>query len=194
MQNTFQARFVKGVVALATVILLGFTPALAAASPSKNAPPVDQGQYDQWLSNQVRHQLVMLPWLSVFDNLEYRVDGTTVTLTGQVVRPTLKDEAGRVVKNIEGVKSVDNQIQVLPLSGFDNRIRFQEFRTIYGTSSLSRYELGVIPQIHIIVDNGHVTLVGYVDTQGDKDIAGLRANTVPGVFSVTNDLIVAAGK
>ena len=140
---------------------------------------------------EVRHELVMLPYLSVFDNLEYKVDGTKVTLMGQVVRPALKEDAGRVVKSIEGVTEVDNQIQVLPPSPMDDGIRHAEFRAIYGFPALSRYAEGAIPQIHIIVNNGHVTLEGIVDNQGDKDIAGLRANTVPNVFSVTNNLQVA---
>jgi hyperosmotically inducible periplasmic protein len=142
------------------------------------------------ISREVRHQLVMLPYYTVFDNLAYRVDGSTVTLYGQVVRPQLKSDAAGVVKSVEGVERVVNQIQVLPLSPMDDQIRRAEFRAIYGFSDLYRYAEQAIPSIHIIVDNGKVTLVGVVDSTADKNLAGLRANTVPGVFSVTNDLQV----
>ncbi len=143
------------------------------------------------IAKEVRHELVTLPWYSVFDNLAFRVDPDgTVTLLGQVVRPTLKDDAERVVKKIPGVTRVTNQIEVLPLSPNDDRIRMAEFRTIYGDPALQRYALGAVPPIHIIVKDGHVDLVGVVATQMDKQIAGIRANSVPGVFSVSNDLTV----
>ena len=140
------------------------------------------------LTEQVRHQLVMLPYYGIFDNLAYRVDGSTVTLFGQVARPVLKSDAGNVVKRLEGVTQVNNNIEVLPLSPFDDRIRLAEYRTIYGFGPLQRYSLGTQPAIHIIVKNGHVTLEGVVANEGDKNIANIRANQVPGVFSVTNDL------
>ncbi len=142
------------------------------------------------ISREVRHELVMLPYYGVFDNLAYRVEGSTVTLLGQVTQPTLKDDAGKVVKNIEGVSRVNNQIQVLPLSSMDDQIRLAEYRSIYGQPGLDRYALQAIPPIHIIVANGHVTLEGVVNNQADKDMAGIRANGVPGVFSVTNNLRV----
>ena len=140
---------------------------------------------------EVHHELAMLPYYSVFDDLAYRVDGTKVTLIGQVVRPVLKDDAGNAVKHIEGVTQVDNQIQVLPLSPMDDQIRRAEYRTIYSEAQLQMYAVRNIPPIHIIVDNGHVTLVGVVDSEADKNMANIRANTVPGVFSVTNNLRVA---
>ncbi len=143
------------------------------------------------LEQQVRHELLMLPYYNVFDTLSYRVSGDTVTLTGQVTRPTLKYDAEHVVARIPGVKSVDNQIEVLPLSGFDDRIRLAELRAIYGNQTLFRYRLGAIPQVRIIVKNGNVTLEGVVANQMDKTVAGLAANGVPGVFSVTNNLQVA---
>jgi hyperosmotically inducible periplasmic protein len=142
------------------------------------------------ISKEVRHELVMLPYYGVFDNLSYRVDGGTVTLRGEVTRPTLKSDAGNVVKKIEGVESVDNQIHVLPLSPNDDRIRLAEYRTIYGASGLDRYALQAVPPIHIIVENGKVTLVGSVASQGDKNLANIRANTVSGAFSVVNELQV----
>jgi hyperosmotically inducible protein len=142
------------------------------------------------VTREVRHELVMLPYYGVFDNLSYRVDGGTVTLMGQVTRPTLKSDAANVVKRIEGVEKVDNQIQVLPLSSVDDRIRLAVYRAIYGQPGLDRYALQAIPPIHIIVDNGKVTLEGVVASQTDKDQANIRANGVPGVFSVVNNLRV----
>jgi hyperosmotically inducible periplasmic protein len=142
------------------------------------------------INKEVRHELVMLPYLDVFDNLAYRVDGNIVTLTGQVTRPTLKTDAAKVVKNIAGVDKVDNQIEVLPLSGHDDRLRLSLYRAIYGFAPLNRYALPVIKPIRIIVKNGNVTLEGVVDNQADKNIVNIRANGVHGAFSVTNNLRV----
>jgi hyperosmotically inducible protein len=142
------------------------------------------------ITREVRHELVMLPYYGVFDNLAYRVDGSTVTLLGQVTRPTLKSDAENVVKGIEGVEHVNNQIQVLPLSSMDDRIRIATYRAIYSQPGLDRYAMQAVPPIHIIVDNGKVTLEGVVNNQGDKDRAALQANGVAGVFSVTNNLRV----
>lgn len=148
---------------------------------------------EQGLGDQVRHQLVMLPFFNVFDDLNYTVDGGVVTLSGAVTQPVVKDDAARVVKKIPGVVQVVNDIRVLPLSSFDNHIRFAEYRAIFGFSDLYRYALGANPSIHIIVDNGHVTLTGVVSSQADKNMAYIRANGVPGVFSVTNNLRVVEG-
>jgi hyperosmotically inducible protein len=142
------------------------------------------------ITREVRHELVMLPYYGVFDNLGYRVDGGTVSLSGQVTRPTLKSDAENVVKGIEGVTRVDNQIEVLPLSSMDDRIRIAAYRTIFGKPGLDRYAMQAVPPIHIIVNNGKVTLEGVVATEGDKNQAGIYANTVSGVFSVTNNLRV----
>ena len=139
----------------------------------------------------VRHEILMLPYFGVFDNISYKVEGYKVTLMGQVARPTLKSDAGNVVKQIEGVEQVDNQIEVLPTSPMDDRLRLAVYRAIYGYSALERYALPVIKPIRIIVKNGHVTLEGVVDNEGDKNLANLRANGVSGVFSVTNKLVVA---
>src|SRR5207253_8534759 len=126
----------------------------------------------------------------VFDDLAYRVDGDTVTLMGYVTRPTLKSDAENVVKGIEGVGRVNNQIKVLPLSPNDDRIRLAVYRSIFGQPGLDRYSLQAVPPIHIIVENGKVMLEGVVANQGDKDMAGVKANTVSGVFAVTNNLRV----
>ncbi len=143
------------------------------------------------IQKEVRHELLMLPYLGVFDNLAYKVDGYNVTLMGQVARPTLKSDAENVVKKIEGVEKVDNQIEVLPVSPMDDRLRLTLFRAIYGYEPLQKYALGVQKPIRIIVKNGHVTLEGVVDNEADKNLAGIRANGVSGVFSVTNNLAVA---
>ncbi len=168
-------------IALASALALGAFPMFAGTGN----PPV------QDLASQVRHQLVMIPYYSVFDDLSYSVDNGVVTLSGDVTRPVVKDDAERSVKRLPGVTQVIDNIRVLPLSTFDNRIRQAEYRAIFGSAGLYRYAMGTQPSIHIIVDNGHVTLIGVVDREADKDIANIRANTVPGVFSVTNNLRVA---
>jgi hyperosmotically inducible protein len=142
------------------------------------------------IEKQVRHELNMLPYGNVFDYMTFTVDNGRVTLTGEVTNPVLKSDANNVVKRIEGVEHVDNQIQVLPLSPMDDGLRVRLFRTIYGYPALQKYELGLNKSIRIIVKNGHVTLIGVVDSQMDKNIAGLRANSVPGIFSVDNQLKV----
>jgi hyperosmotically inducible protein len=142
------------------------------------------------LGREVRHELVMLPYYGVFDNLAFKVDGYKVTLLGEVTRPTLKTDAEAAVKRIEGVESVDNRIEVLPLSPNDDRIRLAVYRAIYRQASLSRYALQAIPPIHIIVKNGGVRLEGVVATEADKNLAGIRAQGVSGVFSVDNNLRV----
>jgi hyperosmotically inducible protein len=145
---------------------------------------------DDKLMKEVRHELVMLPYYSVFDNLAYRVDGSRVTLFGQVVRPTLKSDAENVVKRIEGVTAVTNEIEVLPNSPNDDRIRRAVYRAIFSKPELDRYAMGAIPSIHIIVKNGNVTLVGVVSNEMDKNVANITANGVAGVFKVTNELMV----
>lgn len=146
------------------------------------------------IAQKVRHELLMLPYYGVFDDLAFRVDSNTVTLLGAVTKPTLKSDAERVVKKVEGVNRVINEVEVLPLSGMDDQIRMAEFRAIYGDPSIStRYAYRSITPIHIIVKNGHVTLEGVVANQGDKDLINIRANGVPNVFSVTNNLRVEQG-
>ena len=142
------------------------------------------------IEREVRHQLVMLPYYSVFDNLEYKVEGDSVLLLGQVARPSLKSDAENAVKSVEGVEHVENRIEVLPPSPNDDRIRRAVYRAIFGFPSLDRYAIQAVPPIHIIVKNGHVTLEGVVASAADKNIAGIQANGVSGVFSVTNNLRV----
>jgi hyperosmotically inducible protein len=143
------------------------------------------------ITREVRHELVTLPYYSVFDDLAYKVEGDTVTLYGAVTRPTLKSDAERVVKKIEGVEKVVNNIEVLPLSPNDDQIRRAVYRAIYSQPGLDMYSLRAVPTIHIIVKNGNVTLTGAVGNEGDKNRANIAANGVPGVFSVKNDIQVS---
>jgi len=172
------------------VVVLSIGGALNAATRLRFQPTADPAQHQTWLTEQVRHKLAMIPWYSVFDNLEYRVDGDTITLMGQVTRPVIKDEAESSVEKIEGVKVVENQIEVLQPSPFDDQVRRKEYRSIYSFGPLQPYALGVNPGIHIIVKGGNVTLEGVVRTQADKDAANIRARSVPGVFAVKNNLRV----
>jgi hyperosmotically inducible protein len=142
------------------------------------------------ISREVRHELLMLPYFGVFDNIAYKVDGYNVTLLGQVSRPTLKSDAENVVKKIEGVEKVDNQIEVLPTSPNDDRLRLELYRAIYGYPALQKYALGVQKPIRIIVKNGNVTLEGVVDSEADMNIANILAKGVSGAFSVANNLQV----
>jgi hyperosmotically inducible protein len=146
------------------------------------------------LDKQVKHELNMLSYVNAFDYLTFTVDAdNNVTLSGEVTNPVLKSDAGKVVKRIEGVEHVNNQIQVLPVSPMDDGLRVRLFRTIYGYPTLQKYGLGVNMSIRIIVDRGHVTLMGVVDSEMDRNIAGMRANGVPGIFSVDNQLRVVKG-
>jgi hyperosmotically inducible protein len=178
-------------------LLIVVTPLLWAPSPNlANSQDASHQRDNSKLRNnvikEVRHQLLLLPYYSVFDNLFFKVEGDKVTLLGQVVRPTLKSDAESAVKGIEGVSSVDNQIQVLPVSPMDDQLRRAVYRAIYGDGVLSRYAMSAVPSIHIIVNNGNVTLEGVADSESDKNLAGLRANEVPNVFSVQNNLTVAS--
>jgi hyperosmotically inducible protein len=168
------------VVTLLSLGTLGFT-------QNRDQP---SAKAQERIIREVRHELLMLPYFGVFDNIAFRVDGYTVTLLGQVVRPSLKSDAGNAVKHIEGVEKLDNQIEVLPTSPMDDRLRLELYHAIYAYPALEKYALGVQKQIRIIVKNGHVALEGVVDNEGDKNLAGLRANGVPGIFSVDNNLRV----
>jgi hyperosmotically inducible protein len=179
---------VKALLIIALLVLAGSTIGTLNANAAK--APRTVSSYESWLNQQVHHKLTMLPWYGVFDNLQYRINGSDVILEGQVVTDVTKADAEAAVKSIEGVTRVVNNIQVLPLSPFDDQIRSAEYRAIYSQPQLSRYAMGVVPQIHIIVNGGHVTLEGVVATEADRDVAGLAANRVPGVFSVTNNLRV----
>jgi hyperosmotically inducible protein len=142
------------------------------------------------IAREVRHELLLLSHYTLFDFLAFQVEGNKVTLLGYAVEPILKSDAEDAVKGVEGVEAVDNQIEVLPPSSMDDRLRRAVYRAIYGFGGLSRYALGASPSIHIIVKNGNLILEGSVDSSLDRNLAGLRANTVSGIFSITNNLVV----
>lgn len=162
--------------------------ALVALGAAQDAQP--SAKSEERIIKEVRHELLMLPYFGVFDYIAFKVEGYNVTLIGQATRPTLKSDAERAVKGIEGVEKVDNQIEVLPPSSMDDRLRQRLFRAIYQYPPLQKYELGVQKPIRIIVKSGRVTLEGVVDSEADKNLAGIRANGVSGIFSVTNNLQV----
>jgi hyperosmotically inducible protein len=174
------------------LLALTLSPAAFGAKDNDRRDAFVNGPVDETrLAREVRSRLVNLPYYGIFDDLAFRVDGSTVTLLGAVTRPTLKSDAEHEVKRVEGVTRVVNQIEVLPLSPMDDQIRMAEYRAIYGDPALStRYGYRALPSIHIIVKNGHVTLTGVVANEADKNLINIRANSVPGVFSVTNDLRV----
>jgi hyperosmotically inducible protein len=168
-----------------------FTVATFSVAQDRGQP---SAKSQERIIREVRHELLMLPWFGVFDNIAFKVDGDTVTLLGQVVRPSLKSDAENAVKHIEGVEKVVNQIEVLPPFPADDRLRLQLYRAIYGYPALEKYALGVQKPIRIIVKGGHVSLEGVVDNDADKNFAGMRANGIPGIFSVENNLQVVPSK
>ena len=185
-----------------SVVLIVFALLQVSGAQNSASMPTPQNQPQalspagiERITREVRHELLLLPYYGVFDNLGYRVapDGA-VTLMGQVTNPTLKSDAQNVVKRIEGVERVDNQIEVLPPSPMDDQIRRAVYRAIYGNPALSPYALRAVPPIHIIVNHGNVTLEGVVARQMDKQIAETQAKSVPGVFSVTDNLRVEGQK
>ncbi|MGH9814622.1 MAG: BON domain-containing protein, partial [Candidatus Acidiferrales bacterium] len=159
-------------IQLATYAWVTLWVAALAASPSALAQEKTRAEGAKTaainIGKEVRHELVMLPYYSVFDNLEYRVENYTVYLSGQVTRPTLKSDAEARVRDIEGVENVVNQIEVLPPSNHDDRIRLATYRAIFGQAGMHRYAIQSVPPIHIIVKNGHVRLVGVVASEADK--------------------------
>jgi hyperosmotically inducible protein len=174
-----------------------FPSLLILAAIGFGAEPVGAGAAQEpaskkTLLQEVRHQILLLPYYSVFDNISFSVKHDVVTLQGQVVRPTLKSDAQAAVSSIEGVASVVNNIEVLPLSAMDDQLRRSVYRALYQDPVLMKYAYSAVPAIHIIVNNGSVTLEGVVDSQSDSNLANLRANAVPNVFSVKNNLTVAS--
>jgi hyperosmotically inducible protein len=175
-------------LAIATVssgMLIAGTGFSAARAAQKDSQPANET-----LQREVRHQLRMMNYYTVFDNLEFGIDGSRVILEGQVTDPVAKKEAVAAVKSVPGVTEVQDNIKVLPLSNDDDRIRRAAYRLIYGDSQLSKYGFQSVQSIHIIVDNGHITLEGEVTSEADKNVAGIRANSVPGAFSIKNNLMV----
>jgi hyperosmotically inducible protein len=172
----------SSLLAIVAVALLAVVPAIGQRRSIEVTDPQ--------LARKVRHELVTLPYYGVFDNLAYNINGGTVTLYGQVVRPTTKSDAANRVKRLPGVSRVVNNIKVLPLSSFDDKIRAATYRSLARTGGLYRYLQGANPSIHIVVDRGNVTLEGVVANKGDRTLANMAARQVFGTFSVTNNLRV----
>ncbi|MBV9302432.1 MAG: BON domain-containing protein [Acidobacteriaceae bacterium] len=193
MRTKFRSPMFTAVVSAA--MLLSSSSAWGKQDKNHNDAFVRGTADESRIAHQVRHELVMLPYYGIFDDLAFRVDGTAITLLGAVVNPVLKSDAENVVKRVEGVTNVVNNIEVLPVSPMDDQIRRAEFRAIYGDPSIgTKYGYQALPSIHIIVKNGHVLLEGVVDSQFDKTLINTRANAVANVFSVTNNLQVTSEK
>jgi len=156
------------------------------AKPAASAPNPEEPQ----LSHEIRHQLFVLPYYSVFDYIAFRLDGDKVTLTGYVLRPTLRADAEAAVKSLEGVSSVKDLIEVLPKSPSDDDSRRAVYRAIFEDSTLQRYAVSDVPVVHIIVRNGEVTLEGAVATDAEKNLASTRTSGVPGISGVKNNLSI----
>ena len=166
---------------IALTIALGLAALPAAAKSIEDLTPIER---------QVCHELVTMPYYGVFDNLNFQVDGDRVILSGQTVRPTIKTSAERRVAQLEAITEVENRIELLPVSGYDDSLRVRVARALYTHPVLDRYALRAVPSIHIIVKNGRVTLEGVVNREAEKNVAFIEANGVSGVFEVTNNLRV----
>jgi hyperosmotically inducible periplasmic protein len=182
----------QGIV-LAALVAGSIAPVVGTARPLAESKPQQKSSSQstvEYLKKEVRHELLTLPWYGIFDWLEAEIKGEdTVILRGQVVRPTTKSDAENRVNGIEGVEKVINEIEVLPLSPNDDRLRRALYQTLFNWNSpLMRYSMGANPSIHIIVKNGHATLKGVVANENDSQIAYMRARGVPGLFGVTNEL------
>ena len=169
------------------IFMIALTPSLIASAASN---PQEGSVRNYGFTESIRKQLAKLPYYGVFDNLGFEVNGNTVVLYGQVIRPTTRREAERRVSKMEGVDRVINRIQVLPASSFDDSIRRRVYNAVFRTGGLYRYAMGANPSIHIIVNKGRVTLEGFVSSQMDSQLAYTAANGVSGVFAVTNNLRV----
>jgi hyperosmotically inducible periplasmic protein len=176
-------------VASAALFATCVTPAQTSA-PRNPARPAENATTN--LSREIHHQILALPFYSVFDSINFVLEGHKVTLTGQVLRRTLKEHAQAAVKSIEGVDTVVDQIEVLPVSPTDDDLRRAIYRALYEDPVLERYATETVPPVHIIVKNGHVTLEGTLESVSDKNLAGARAATVPNVAGIKNDLQVHA--
>lgn len=176
------------VLAALAVLLLGMSQISMASVPGGTAQPAADHPTRGLIDN-VRHELLMLPFYGVFDNLAFSVEGAdTVVLTGQVTRPVLRSDAEAVVRRIVGVRKVVNEIEVLPLSPMDNSIRWATYRAIFSRPGFEKYAIQAVSPIRIIVKNGNITLDGVVSSQIDKTMAEMAARSVPLTFSVTDKL------
>ena len=187
MRHVIRKRFAPFLV-LGLIVAVPFAHAQRrpAAKPTAGTPKPEEPQ----LSREIRHQLFVLPYYSVFDYIGFTLDGDKVTLTGYVLRPALRANAEAAVKSLEGVSAVKNLIEVLPKSSTDDDSRRAVYRAIFEDSTLQRYAVSEVPVIHIILRNGEVTLEGAVSTEGEKNLATTRASSVSGISGVKNNIAI----
>ena len=183
-------RTLRGLSKAAMLIFLMSLVQVGMANVSKQTAPSSSGKQAKTMQDKIRHSLLMLPYYGVFDEIGYKIEGDTVTLIGEVKRPLLKDEAEQAVRKVDGVAKVVNNIEILPLSPMDDSLRLRTYRAIYSQPGFEKYGLQAVKPIRIIVNGGHAALEGVVDSEADKNLAGVRANGVPGIFSVVNNLQV----
>ncbi len=178
-------RFIKSFLILSVIAILGFTSLDVQAQNFSGNGIISQSTIER----KVFKEILRMPYYGLFDNISFKVDGSTVTLFGKVRNAINKSDAENYAKNVKGVTQVINNIEVLPLSRFDDTIRYQLVREFSRTGgAFYRYLQGANPSVRIIVDNGRVSLEGYVANKGDVNIANILANGVSGVFSVENNL------
>ncbi len=181
----------KRLLAIASTLSLLVIAHVSMAATSTRTDPAAPKNQPLSMSEQVRHELAMLPRLNVFDNLSFSIkDSNTVVLSGEVVRPILKSDAEAAVKHIAGVSKVINNIEVLPLSPFDDAIRVRTYRAIFSIPGFEKYAVQAVSPIRIIVKNGNITLAGFIGSRLEKTEADMATRLIPGVFSVTDDLAI----
>lgn len=159
---------------LGQILVTGALLAGTGLAAHKTKPILPQSDAD--IVKNVQHNLMTYPYYSIFDDISYKVENGQVSIYGAVTTPVKKSDIHNIIARLPGVESVNDNVEVLPLSDNDNLLRRQIASSIYRFATLSRYGMGTHPSIHIIVDNGHVTLIGVVDSQADKDVAGVRAS------------------
>jgi hyperosmotically inducible periplasmic protein len=175
---------------LFSMLWVSTLPVTAAVAPEPGVQRSRRNRGHAFIQERIRKQLASLPYYSVFDNLNFTYNGETVVLGGEVMRPTTRDDAEDAVKRVEGVERVVNNIEVLPLSNIDDRIRKEAYQRLFSHPQLSRYGVQPVPPIHIIVKHSRIKLEGVVANESDKIVAGMIANQISGVFNVQNNLRV----
>jgi osmotically-inducible protein OsmY len=183
--NSYKRENMKSFLILATVIICGFLTETLAQTDTNSKIPTRE------IEQKVMKKLLRLPHYGVFDLITFKVDGDTVILSGKVAEARNKKDAENAIEDVKGVESVKNNIEILPLSSFDNSIRVRLFRTFVRQGGIFRYVQGTNPLVRLIVEGGNVTLEGYVTNLGDYNLMNILANSVTNVFSVKNNLVIA---
>lgn len=190
-QNQLTAKRLPLLLAVVSVMPLGgLGGRTAAQNTSAQKSSKEQAPTESTLAREVRHQLVVLPFLSVFDHIDFKLNGSKVTLSGQVLRPNLKRDAAASVQSIEGIGRLDNQIEVLPQSDSDDEMRRAIYRAIFEDPVLQKYAVPALPSIRIIVKNGSAALEGSVESEADKKLVANRASTVAKLNALKDNLVV----